>query len=284
SCNTTVTVQDVTAPTISCVSSPQNRNADTGFCTYTAQGAEFDPVSVNDNCGIASVTNDYDNTSSLAGSSFPVGNTVVVWTVTDLCGLTATCPYTVTVVDNQNPTITCAVPANPYNTDPGVCTYTVTDNSLNPTATGDNCSVASVVNSFNGTNTLNGAVFPLGSTVVTWTITDGSGLTRRSSDPVTVVDNQNPTITCAVPANPYNTDPGVCTYTVTDNSLNPPPTCDNCSVASVVNSFNGTNTLNGAVFPLGSTVVTWTITDGSGLTATCSYTVTVVDNQNPTIT
>ncbi|MBK7172619.1 MAG: hypothetical protein IPH84_05160 [Bacteroidales bacterium] len=38
------------------------------------------------------------------------------------------------------------------------------------------------------------------------------------------------------------------------------------------------------MFSLGTTNVVWTITDGSGNTATCSYNVVVVDTQNPTIT
>jgi hypothetical protein len=63
-------------------------------------------------------------------------------------------------------------------------------------------------------------------------------------------------------------------------ALGSPVTADNCSVASVVN--NGL-----AAYPLGPTPVTWTVTDGSGNTATCVQTVTVVSAAappgNPTI-
>src|SRR5207253_10479409 len=38
------------------------------------------------------------------------------------------------------------------------------------------------------------------------------------------------------------------------------------------------------VYPLGTTAVTWTATDGSGNTATCSQSITVTDNINPSIT
>jgi hypothetical protein len=62
-----------------------------------------------------------------------------------------------------------------------------------------------------------------------------------------------------------------------------PVTADNCSVASVVNNFNNTANASGT-YPLGTTTVLWTVTDASGNTATCSMTVTVVDNVNPTIT
>jgi carbohydrate-binding DOMON domain-containing protein len=43
-----------------------------------------------------------------------------------------------------------------------------------------------------------------------------------------------------------------------------------------------TNNAPGA-FPIGVTTVTWTVTDNSGNTATCTQNVTVTDNVNPTI-
>jgi hypothetical protein len=47
-------------------------------------------------------------------------------------------------------------------------------------------------------------------------------------------------------------------------------------VASVTNDAPG-------AFPIGVTTVTWTVTDNSGNTATCTQNVTVTDNVNPTI-
>jgi hypothetical protein len=73
-----------------------------------------------------------------------------------------------------------------------------------------------------------------------------------------------------------NVDAGLCVATVA--SLGTPTTADNCTVASVTNNHPSTT------YTLGTTTVIWTVTDGSGNTATCSQTVTVVDNVNPTIT
>ena len=153
--------------------------------------------------------------------------------------------------------------------------YTVPNNSLNPTSTLDNCGVASVINNFNSTSTLNGAQFPVGTTTVIWTVTDVNGRTATCQYDVVVIDTQNPTITCAVPAASYNADAGLCVYTVPNNSLNPTSTLDNCGVASVINNFNSTSTLNGAQFPVGTTTVIWTVTDVNGRTATCQYDVVV---------
>ncbi|HPS73162.1 MAG TPA: HYR domain-containing protein, partial [Bacteroidales bacterium] len=97
-----------------------------------------------------------------------------------------------------------------------------------------------------------------------------------------VIDNTSPTISC-VANQTRSTDPGVCTYTSAGGEFNPTSYGDNCSGATIRNNINGTNTLTGAVFTKGTTTVTWTVTDASGHTATCSFDVTVNDNQNPTL-
>ncbi len=62
-------------------------------------------------------------------------------------------------------------------------------------------------------------------------------------------------------------------------SVTPPSASDNCSY-TLVNSINNAATLSG-VFPLGTTTVLWTATDGAGNTATCEQDITVIDNINP---
>ena len=53
-----------------------------------------------------------------------------------------------------------------------------------------------------------------------------------------------------------------------------PTTSDNCGVKSVVSDAP-------SVFPLGTTTVTWTVTDDSDNTQTTTQKITVVDNQAP---
>jgi hypothetical protein len=89
------------------------------------------------------------------------------------------------------------------------------------------------------------------------------------------VDNIDPTIT-APAAVSVNVDAGVCTTALANVTLGTPTTGDNCSVASTTNDAP-------ASFPLGATTVTYTVTDGSGNTATATQVVTVVDNIDPTI-
>jgi hypothetical protein len=65
-----------------------------------------------------------------------------------------------------------------------------------------------------------------------------------------------------------------------------PSASDNVSVFEITSDYNGTAEVSGIFFP-GETVVTYTATDPSGNTATCSTTVTIVvlpDNIAPEIT
>ena len=62
--------------------------------------------------------------------------------------------------------------------------------------------------------------------------------------------------------------------TATGVALGTPITSDNCGVASVTNDAP-------AVFPLGTTTVTWTVTDDNGNSNTCIQIVTVSDDVDP---
>ena len=78
-----------------------------------------------------------------------VGITVVTWTATDDCGLTATCTQNVTIFDNEIPVITDCPDDQTVNADPGVCGADVTVEA--PVAT-DPCGVFSMINSYNSTS------------------------------------------------------------------------------------------------------------------------------------
>ena len=159
----------------------------------------------------------------------------------------------------------CGTPAAPTISCPADVTVsanagcTATNVALGSPTTSDNCSVASVTNSAP-------AVYPLGTNVVTWTVTDGSGNTATCTQRVIVRDTTAPTISC--PADVTVAANAGCT--ATNVALGSPTTSDNCSVASVVSNAP-------AVYPLGTNVVTWTVTDGSGNTATCTQRVIVQD-------
>jgi len=299
-CTFNVTITDNVAPVVTVCPSNQTVNMAAGVCTYTHSGILWNPTAT-DNCTISysyalsGATLIASGVSSIAGQVFNSGVTNVLWTITDISGNTATCAYTVTVVDNQDPAITCGVTTDQNITlGAGLCTYTHSGTTWNATAT-DNCSVAAPTYLLSGVSTgsgttLNGQVFALGTTTVTWTATDNSGRTSTCSYDVIVTDTEDPTlVSCGPTGNQtVNMDAAACTYTQLDASWNASFT-DNCTVASTNYALTGATTgsgtsLSGVAFNYGVTTVTWTATDNSALTATCSFTVTVNDNQVPIIT
>ncbi|MBL0314371.1 MAG: choice-of-anchor L domain-containing protein [Flavobacteriales bacterium] len=209
-----------------------------------------------------------------SGSTFLMGTTTITYSATNGQS-SANCSFNVTVQDMIPPTIT-SCPANvTVPASSGTCTASVTVAALAAT---DNCGIASITNSFNGTNNASGT-YPAGTTNVVWTVTDTNGNTATCTTVVNVQDTTPPTgMTC--PPN-YNATvaSGSCTAAVTVAS---PTATDNCGL-TYSNSFNGTANASGN-YPVGVTTVTWTATDVSGNTATCSHTVTVTDLIAPTIT
>jgi hypothetical protein len=205
---------------------------------------------------------------------FPVGTTTITWTATDSSGNHSSCDQTVTVLDNEKPTITC--PANiTTSTDPGQCSANV--NPGTATAT-DNCGATTVIGTRSDGQPLN-APYPKGTTTITWTATDTSGNSSSCTQTVTVNDTENPTISC--PANiTTNTEPGTCSAQVNPGTAT---ATDNCGSPTVTGTRSDGQPLN-ARYPKGTTTITWTATDGSGNHSSCTQTVTVEDHEAPTIT
>lgn len=203
--------------------------------------------------------------SQASGSFFPVGTTTVTCTAAG----GPSCSFTVTVNDTQNPTVTC--PANKSLSADANCTASTTYTAV----AADNCpGVGSP-----SCSPPSGSSFPLGTTTVTCTATDASGNQGNCSFTVTVVDTTPPVITC--PAN----------ITIDDNVqgacgalLNPgtATAVDNCGSASVVGVRGDSLALN-ALYPVGTTIITWTATDNSGNTASCQQ-IIVVNNPSPSVT
>ncbi|WP_218133011.1 LamG-like jellyroll fold domain-containing protein [Flavobacterium gillisiae] len=127
--------------------------------------------------------------------------------------------------------------------------------------------------SASGINNLGTQVFNLGTTTVTYTVSDAANNSVSCSFTVIVSDNINPTITA--PSNITTITNSGCN--ATGVTLGTPVTSDNCSVVSVTNNHPSTT------YPLGTTTVIWAVTDGSSRIATAIQLVTVFDTTPPTI-
>ena len=210
-------------------------------------------------------------TSALGyGDTFPVGITTVTFEERDAGNVVTgnICSFDVTVNDTENPTITCPGDITVSN-DPGQCDAVVTWTA--PTGN-DNCSGSVVTSSHNP-----GDTFPIGTTTVTYTITDAASNTASCSFDVTVNDTENPTITCTSDIVVTN-ETGLCTAIV---NYTTPTATDNCSSSILITQTAGLP--SGSAFPVGVTTNTFEANDGNGNTSTCSFTVTVNDNEVPTI-
>ena len=120
-----------------------------------------------------------------------------------------------------------------------------------------------------------GSFFPVGTTIVTATLTDINDNAVSCNFNITVNDNVPPLVTC--PANvTVNNDSGQCGAMVNYPAAT---AMDNCSMQSISYSQN-----SGTFFPVGNTTITVTATDINNNMANCNFSVSVVDNEPPTIT
>ena len=191
---------------------------------------------------------------------YPPGTTTVTFTATDSSGNSASCSVDVTVGDTTAPVITCPVDV------------TVEQATVEGTAV----TLDVVVTDFGDPNpevTSNKlAIYPPGTTTVTFTATDSSGNSASCSVDVTVGDTTAPVITC--PAD-----------VTVEQKAKEGTAVDLDVVVTDLSDPNPEVTSNKlAIYPPGTTTVTFTATDSSGNSASCSVTVTVVDTTAPEIT
>jgi len=213
-----------------------------------------------DNCALSTLMSSHN-----IGDTFPVGTTLVTYTATDIYGNTSTCSFNVNVTDTLVPAITGCPVDTTVNSDAGICGAEVTWTT--PLAAAG-CSPTTITSSHNS-----GDLFPIGVSTVTYYITNANGDMDSCSFTVTVVDNTAPQITACPPSVTVSTDENSCDALV---GWVTPIGLDNCSGVTLTSDFN-----SGDLFSIGTTTVTYIATDEGGLSATCSFTVTVQDRIAP---
>ncbi|XP_030829083.1 mucin-17 isoform X7 [Strongylocentrotus purpuratus] len=227
-----------------------------------AQVSWIEPSATDDSGTAVRVSNNYS-----PGQSFPVGETVVAYTFTDDAGNQNTCTFSVRVVVeliNQSPTVTfCPSGSLVYST---LGADEVVVNFPAPTAVDDSGFSPSV-----NSNYLPGQSFAVGSYTVTYTFTDNAGLTSDCTFNMQVVsggDVRPPTISNC----PEGAVTALAAASATGASVSwtvPTASDESGSVSSTSNYSPG------AVFPIGTTTVTYTFTDLAGNEARCLFNVIV---------
>jgi hypothetical protein len=266
----TVIVTDNEKPVIT-TNGNKNVNNDAGVCGAAVTAS----ATATDNCGVGATTGTRSDALAL-NDSYPVGTTTITWTATDIHG-NAAIPVvqTVIVTDNEKPVITTNGNKN-VNNDAGVCGAAVT---VSATAT-DNCGVGATTGTRSDALALND-LYPVGTTTITWTVTDIHGNAAIAlTQTVTVTDNEKPVISVADDIL-QTADEGQCGAEV---RIIDATATDNCGVGATTGTRSDGSALD-ALYPVGTTTITWTVTDIHGNAAIAvTQTVIVTDNENPTIT
>jgi|GEM_PF-3330953 len=270
--NTTSTVTINSAPTISATNLPASGNINNapGTCAANVSFGVGTNVTLT-GTPTPTITYKIGATTITSPNSFPVGTTTVTATTSNNgCGSAST-SFTVTVTDNEKPVITTNGDKN-VNNDLGVCGAAVT---VSASAT-DNCSVGTPTGVRSDAQPLN-AVYPVGTTTITWNVTDIHGnAALPKMQTVIVTDNENPVLTAG--ANRDVNLNGSCSVTIPDVRGT---ATDNCagtvitqipSIGAVVSSSHNA-TIN----------VTVTATDAGGNTDVKTVVLTAKDVTPPTI-
>ena len=244
----TVTIVDTTKPGLSI---PQDKTVEASSLQETL--VEIGQAEAHDITGISSIVHN-------APDMFPLGSTLIAWTATDNHGNITTAYQIVTVVDTITPTIISPQDIIAEAIDP-----TMNYIELGELVASDSVGIESITND-------KPITFPLGSTTVTWTVTDTLGNISQVTQVVTLVDTTPPEI--FAPSDIVTEAVGLSSTMI---ELDEATAHDVMGIASVTEHPP-------RFFVLGETTITWTATDTSGNSASAIQTVTVVDTTAPSIT
>jgi 4-hydroxy-3-methylbut-2-enyl diphosphate reductase IspH len=219
--------------------------------TTEANLIELESPIATDAVGVISITND-------APEVFPLGETLVTWTATDVATNSVSVIQKIIVVDTKPPTILV-----PEDIIVEATSFDKNDIYLGEAAVIDNGKIISITNDAP-------QFFSIGNTTVTWTAADSSGNVASGQQLVSVVDKTIPVIS---PPSDIIFEATSLNENVID--LVAPLVTD---VQNVIISNNAPQ-----VFPFGETIVTWFVQDPAGNSATVTQSVTVIDTTSPTL-
>lgn len=211
-------------------------------------------VTGTDNC---SVLSNMTITQNPTIGSTVGGMTAVLITLMDEQGNSSTCITMMTPLDSEIPLITCPSPA-PINNGTN-CDYTLT-NFASTALVLDNCSGYSIIQT-----PASGTILQSGEYLIQLEVTDVGGNIAQCSFNIDINESINPTIVC--PSNISSCDPVV---NYTDPTFN-----DNCF--AFLTQTDATGLSSGDQFPIGITTLTYTVSDSSSNSQSCSFQIEVLD-------
>jgi gliding motility-associated-like protein len=254
-CKFNVIVKNNTNPVFTACPIADIQPTATAGCVATVN---WTPPTATVNCGSVNVSSSHQ-----PGENFPIGTTVVTYSATSETGGLTTCSFNVVVKDALAPVISgCSnitVIAN------GSCEAVASWETPSTT----DCSVVTLTSSHQP-----GDSFPIGETEVTYSATDEYG-NRTTCGFVVKVEDKTPPIFQYCPATLKALTDISCSAKLTWTE---PILADNCGATTLTRSH-----APGQVFPIGTTIVTYTGTDAAGNTASCQFSVIVTTEELPVI-
>lgn len=275
-CTQFLLMNDVLPPSILC---PANITVDVSTGCDTMLTLPL--ATASDSCGSVIITNSRTSGGADASDVYPVGSTTVEFTATDEAGLTAQCTMVVTVTDNGAPLISCPADMT-VECDTALVPIYLDSMAFVDAGGSFNDACGAMILDYVGSSYTPGACTK--TVVRTYRATDIHGNSMTCDQTISATDTQNPTIQ-SCPLSPIIQDAAAnecgATITIDTSGMN---ISDNCGIASVTNSYNTGGADATDFFAIGDTMVTFTVTDSCGLTASCTVMITVNDITNPTLT
>ena len=231
-------------------------------------------ATASDACGDVAITNVLFNTTNGCGST---ETRTYLFTATDDCGNETTRFADYIIADTGIPTIVCPPQLQL------VCGSESNDlailNWLNAaTATDENgCSDVSITTDFPSELPLLECNTTTG-TPITFTVVDDCGNSSSCVSTVTMDDDEAPFFSNCPLDMTVNVDVDLCTTNVVYSQ---PIAMDDCDERPNVSLIEGVP--SGNPFPLGLTTITFETADACGNTSTCSFDITVVDSDTPSV-
>ncbi|MFK8165471.1 MAG: HYR domain-containing protein [Lewinella sp.] len=276
SCTVVLTLDDTTPPTVTCPAA-QDLNLDATGCSVALPDFSVQ-LTLGDNCTLPGALTIQQ--MPVAGTTVAGANTVetITFNIDDGNGNNISCSFNVILRDVTNPIISCPAPA-PLALD-GDCTVSLPDYTGQVTVT-DDCTMTGITLTQSpaaGTE----LTFDNEQLMVTITADDGNGNTSSCTFPVTAEDQTLPMINC--PADREEPVSANCDFTLPDYT-GEAGVMDNCSDEAAITVTQAPAV--GTVIPEAqlnqAQTITLTATDAAGNSQTCTFSITPVDETNPTI-
>jgi gliding motility-associated-like protein len=248
-----------------------NQGTDANVCSATLDlpvTILSDPNNINTILwDITGTSGSASGTGSISNFTFSIGTSNILYTVTDISGITETCSFEVTINDLEAPII-AGIPVDIT----VECDNTPT--AANLTAN-DQCDGITLVNLIS--ESIVAGPIP-GSSIITrtWSTVDAAGNISIANQSITVIDTTTPTITCPADIVINSSASLECGANVTWIIPTASDNCDNDIQVASSSPFSP-----GDFFPLGTTEITYFAIDDAGNLDSCKFNITVNDIDLP---